>query len=155
MVKASTPKAPAAFSRRLDVAASRNERALLELVLRHGTVGRAELARETDLTIQSVSRLVDGLAERGLLRFGDRISTRGNPSGGYGVELAPDGAFTIGVSIMTDAVSVVLMNFRGDALETCYEPRLDMRADGVLTRVAALAEGMIGRHVSDLSLIHI
>lgn len=149
MVKASTPKAPASFSRRLDVAASRNERALLDLVLRHGTIGRAELARETELTIQSVSRLVDGLAERGLLRFGDRISTRGNPSGGYGVELAPDGAFTIGVSIMTDALSVVLMNFRGDALETCYEPQQDMGAKGVLARVAVLADGMIERHVPD------
>lgn len=149
MVKAGTPKAPASFSRRLDVAASRNERALLELVLRQGTIGRAELARETELTIQSVSRLVDGLADRGLLRFGERVSTRGNPSGGYGVELAPDGAFTIGVSIMTDALSVVLMNFRGDALETCYEPRLDMGAEGVLARVAVLAEGMIGRHVPD------
>lgn len=144
-------KVPPAFSRRLDVAASRNERALLDLVLRRGLVGRAELARDTDLTIQSVSRLVDGLVERGLLRFGDRISTRGNPAGGFGLELAPQGAFTLGVSIMTDALSVVLMNLRGEALEVHYEPQPDMRAEPSLARIAVLAEAMIQRHVPDRS----
>lgn len=140
---------PAAFSRRLDVAASRNERALLELIRRHGPVGRAELAREAELTVQSVSRLTEALAQRGLVRFGERISTRGNPSGGFGVELAPDGAFTVGASILTDAVSVVLMDFRGQALESHYEPQADMRAAPALARIKALADGMIARHVPD------
>ncbi len=142
---------PATFSRRLDVAASRNERALLSLILRYGTVGRSVLARETDLTIQSVSRLIEGLEARGLVQRGERISTRGNPSGGFGIELAPDGAYTLGVSLMTDALSVVLMNFRGEALESCFEPRSDMTAPAVLARVEDLARAMMGRHVADRS----
>lgn len=144
-------KTPAAFSRRLDVAASRNERGLLDLIHRHGTIGRAELARETDLTIQSVSRLVDGLAERGLVRFGEKISARGNPSGGFGVELNPEGAYTLGVSIMTDALSVVLMNFRGEVLQSLYEPQTDVRAEPLLRRTAEVAEDLIARHVRDRS----
>lgn len=146
-----SPKAPPAFSRRLDVAASRNERILLDLIQRRGMAGRAELAREVDLTIQSVSRLVDGLAERGLVRFGEKVSARGNPSGGFGVELAPDGAFTLGVSIMTDALSIVLMNFRGEVLETHYEPQTSVRAEPMLARVAALADDMIERRALDRS----
>lgn len=145
------PRAPAAFSRRLAPAASRNERGLLDLVRRQGPIGRAELAREMDLTVQSVSRLVEGLAARGLVRFGERISARGNPAGGQGVELAADGAFTLGASIMTDALSVVLMNFRGEALETLYAPQTDMGAGPVLSWIAEQAEAMIGRHVPDRS----
>lgn len=143
------PRPPAGFSRWLDVAASPNERALLSLVFRYGVIGRAELAREADLTIQSVSRLVEGLADRGLLRFGERISTRGNPSGGFGVELSPDGAFTLGVSIMTDALSLVLMNFRGEVLEACFEAQDDVRAEALFARIGRLTEAMIERHVPD------
>ncbi len=142
---------PPTFSRRLDVAASRNERALLSLILRHGVIGRSVLAREIDLTIQSVSRLIEGLEARGLVRRGDKISTRGNPSGGFGIELAPDGAFTLGVSLMTDALSVVLMNLRGDVLDSCFEPRSDMSAEAVLGRVETLMNDMIGRCVTDRS----
>lgn len=151
MDRENSPKAPPAFSRRQDVAASRNERVLLDLIQRRGIVGRAELAREVDLTIQSVSRLVDGLAARGLVRFGAKISARGNPSGGFGVELAPDGAFTLGVSIMTDALSLVLMDFRGEVLETHYEPQADVRAEPMLARIVAIAEGMVDRRVPDRS----
>jgi len=151
MIQRLAPQAPAAFSRRLDVAASRNERALLDLILRHGCLGRAMLARETELTIQSVSRLIEGLEARGLVRRGDRISTRGNPSGGYGVELAPDGAFTLGVSLMTDALSIVLMNFRGEVLESRFEPREDMSAEAVLKAIQAAMEALIAAHVPDRS----
>lgn len=143
--------APPAFSRRLDVAASRNERALLSLILRHGVIGRAELARETHLTIQSVSRLIEGLEARGLVRRGERISTRGNPSGGFGIELAPGGAFTLGVSLMTDALSVVLMNLRGEVVDSHFEPRRDMSAEAVLARVQDLLKTMSDQHVPDRS----
>lgn len=152
MTLSSCPTPPSCFLRKhVNEAATPNERQLLDLVLRYGTVGRSVLAKETALTVQSVSRLVDGLVQRGLVRFGARVSERGNPASGLGVELVPEGAYTLGISIMTDAVSVVLMNFRGDILDARYEPQMDMHAEPLLARVETIAQQMIGRHVHDRS----
>lgn len=97
---------------REQLVASPNERLILDLIRRQGELTRADLTRVTDLTAQSVMRLVDELIERGLLRFGATVSVgRGKPS--PVVQLVPDFAFCAGVSIATDAVTLVLVNFAG------------------------------------------
>ncbi len=90
-----------------------NEKRVLNLVRSNGALSRAELARQTDLTMQSVVRLVDGLMSRGFLRPGEPVQRPGPGPPGLSISLVPDAAFTFGVSIMTDAVSIVLMDLEG------------------------------------------
>ena len=133
------------FLRRPDLrTASGNERQILDLVRRLGPVTRADLTRQTELTAQSISRLVDELIDRGLLRTGERIlKGRGQP--GVAVELVPEAAYTIGISIMTDAVAVVLMDFTGAALEEQLEPLSTMRRADVIDAIKRIVAGLIER----------
>jgi predicted NBD/HSP70 family sugar kinase len=97
-----------------------NERRLLDLVRQEQALSRAEMARTTGLAMPSVVRLVDGLIERGFLKAGEKVvKGPGQPS--LPIGLVPDAAFTFGVSIMTDAVSVVLMDLAGVVRATGYD----------------------------------
>jgi predicted NBD/HSP70 family sugar kinase len=105
--------APAFLRKRNYVTFTGNEKRLLNMLRHHGPLSRAEMARRSDLTMQSVVRLVDGLIERGMARAGDKVITgRGQPS--RLIALVPDAAFAYGVSLMTDAVSMVLMDLSGE-----------------------------------------
>lgn len=104
---------PAFLRNQASVVFSENERLMLDLVRRYGPISRAGLARESDLTMQSVVRLVDVLSERGFLRFGEKVANVGPGQPSRPLSLVPDAAFTYGISIMTDAVSVCVMDLSG------------------------------------------
>ncbi|WP_285404614.1 ROK family transcriptional regulator [Luteibacter sp. ME-Dv--P-043b] len=94
---------------------SHNERDLLDLVRHHGTTTRADLGRATGLTAQSIKRLVDELVERGMLCMGETISVgRGKPA--VAITLDPAFAYSVGVSITTDSMSLCLIDFAGNVL---------------------------------------
>jgi predicted NBD/HSP70 family sugar kinase len=94
---------------------SANEKRILNLVQTHDALSRADLARHTDLALQSVVRLVDNLVERGFLQAGEKvIKGPGQPS--TPMSLVPGGAYTFGVSIMTDAISMLLMDLAGNVI---------------------------------------
>lgn len=114
----------APVARRDDI--SLNERRLLDIVLRDDQVTRADVTRITGLTAQSSLRLTAALEERGLLRSGDRVvKGRGQPS--RYLALVPDALYTIGLSIMSDGMVAVLMNFRCESLR---EMRAPLAVDG-------------------------
>lgn len=96
---------------------SDSERKVLSAILRGNGLTQPQIARQTALAQQTVSRLVTSLIESGALCQGERKSQgrRGQPS--MAVEIAPEFAYTFGVSIMTDALSVALMDFSGVVLE--------------------------------------
>lgn len=90
---------------------------MLELIRRNQAMSRADLARETELTPHSMSRIVEGLGQRGFVRFGERVvNGPGKPS--TLVHLEPGACYSLGFSIMTDAVSAVLMDFTGGVIGT-------------------------------------
>ena len=104
---------------RVDVegmALTRSQRRILGLVFRRGAVTQADLVEDMDLTQQSVSRIISALLDGGLLTHGERISSgrRGYPSAT--VCIAPGFTHSFGVSIMTDAVSLALVDFSGAVL---------------------------------------
>ncbi len=143
------PPISAVFARRqtTDVA-SANERQILDLVRRHRGASRADLARASGLTGQSLTRIVDGLIERGLVRFGP-LEARGRGQHSSPVYIREDGAYTFGVSMMTDALSLGLMDFDGHIVEHAYT-RLDVNDVEAVTRtVRAFMDGAIGRHRLD------
>lgn len=89
-----------------------NERVVLSLLFQRGAASRAELARATALAPHSVGRLIEPLLDRGLvMEDAPEIAGRGKP--GAPLRLDPDAAFSVGVSVMTDAVTLVLIDFAG------------------------------------------
>lgn len=100
---------------------SSNERAILDLVRRQGAPSRADLVRATGLTAQSVMRLVDELASRGLVQLGDAVPRGGRGKPSPAVELVPEFAHAIGVSITTDSVSTAVVDMTGQVLMQKHE----------------------------------
>ncbi|HEC01378.1 MAG TPA: ROK family transcriptional regulator [Sphingomonadales bacterium] len=96
---------------------SESERKILSLMLRNPRRTLAEITKLSSFSQQSVSRLAKGLIDRGVLVTEEKVATgkRGQPS--IIVKLAPDYAYTIGISLMTDCVTVALMDFSGNILE--------------------------------------
>src|SRR5689334_2806344 len=83
------PKRASVFS------VSKNERRVLDLIRRNGAISRADIARETELTPISISRIVENLDRRGFLRFGERVvNGPGKPS--TLVHLTADAAYSLG-----------------------------------------------------------
>lgn len=129
---------PAAFRRRRAIVASPNERRVLEFVRRQGVTSRADLTRATDLAPQSISRLVEALIDRGLLKFeGRRNVGRGQPS--LNVTLDPNAAYAAGVSVTTERISAALIALDGALLA---ERELKVPGMAVEDVVAATREGL-------------
>lgn len=93
-----------------------SERLILDLVRRSGAITRAAISAQTELAQQSVHRLIEQLIERGLLRAGEMIKNgRGQPS--PRIELVREAAYSLGVSINTDSMSVCLADLGCHILE--------------------------------------
>lgn len=149
---------PRDFLRKVsDEVASPNERRVLDWIRRNPDATRARIMHELDLSAQSVSRLTDTLERRGMLVFGDKvIHGRGQPS--VAVRLNPAAAYAFGVSIMTDAIIVALVDFQGRivrskkrvlspvtrraTLETCAQLFETCRATGQVPQERVFAIGV-------------
>jgi predicted NBD/HSP70 family sugar kinase len=137
---------PSSFLRRPTYdAASANERGILDLVRRDPGLSRADLARLTGLTNQSISRIVGELIDRGLLELSAETVIRGRGQPTAPVLLRPDAVYTLGVSLMTDTVSLGLMNFAGDMIETASIAPPSMSIETVLNTVRAFIDERFGR----------
>lgn len=115
--RGSGQQVPVAASPDLDaLGLTRSQRRVLGLIFRKGALTQAELTEATDLTQQSVSRIISALLDGGLLAHGERISSgrRGYPSAT--VRIAPGFTHAFGVSVMTDAASLALVDFSGAVL---------------------------------------
>lgn len=94
---------------------SYNRRVVLETVRLHGPIGRAAIARRTDITAQAVSNIVADLLAEGLLREARaRAAGRGQPPRELVVD--PAGGLTLGIEIAPDAVRGVLLDLAGSTL---------------------------------------
>lgn len=89
-----------------------NERVILQSVRLHSGYSKADLARLTRLSTQTVSGMIDALFEEGLLIKGEPQRGRiGQPS--VPVFLNPDGAFSIGINVGRSRLDVSLLDFVG------------------------------------------
>ncbi|WP_245423806.1 ROK family transcriptional regulator [Methylovirgula sp. 4M-Z18] len=90
-----------------------NERLLLSLIRRHGSLTKAEIARLTSLSSQTISVIIRKLEEEGLLQRGDLQRGRiGQPS--TPMALAADGVLSFGLKIGRRSAEMVLMDFVGN-----------------------------------------
>ena len=89
-----------------------NERTVLRAIRHHGAMPKADLARLTQLTSQTVATIVNRLSDDGLLVKQARIRGKiGQPS--VPLALNPEGAFSVGIQIGRRSLEVVVTDFLG------------------------------------------
>jgi predicted NBD/HSP70 family sugar kinase/biotin operon repressor len=96
-----------------------NERLVLTLVRQHGPLSKAQIARMTGLSAQTVSVIMRALEADGLLVKGDPVRGRvGQPS--VPIALAAGGAYFFGLKIGRRSSELVLVNFLGEVVGRAY-----------------------------------
>ncbi len=89
-----------------------NERLLFTLLHRHGAMPKAEIARVTGLSAQTVSVIIRALEQDGFLAKGDPLRGRiGQPS--VPMSLAANGAYFLGLKIGRRSSEMILIDFHG------------------------------------------
>lgn len=125
--------------------ASENERLILDIVRRHGPIARALITAHTNLTQQSVHRLVEALMTRGLLRAAaPPRGARGQPS--PTIELVKEAAYSVGISINTDSTILSLADFGCNIIA---QEKLEVVPSDRLITLAALSlslQSLLERH---------
>ncbi|XEY15434.1 ROK family transcriptional regulator [Azospirillum sp. HJ39] len=92
-----------------------NERLVMHALLQTGMLSKAEIARETGLSGQAASVIVNRLLEDGLLVKLDKVRGQvGQPS--TPIAPNPDGAYSLGVKIGRRSVEAILINLLGEEL---------------------------------------
>lgn len=114
-----------------------NEATIIETIRQAGVISRVEIAEQTGLTQQSVSRILRVLLERGLLAEGatERAERMGKPR--TPVRLRAEAAHAVGVLVDPELVTVVLTDLDGRALEKRRVALEDDTAPGALVEIIA------------------
>jgi predicted NBD/HSP70 family sugar kinase len=97
----------------LEHARAHNRRVVIEAIRLNGELTRAELARITSLTPQTVSNIASELEQAGILssHLPRRVGGRGQPA--TPLTLNPDSAYSIGIHLDHQSLLVVLVDLSG------------------------------------------
>ncbi|MEL7538092.1 MAG: ROK family transcriptional regulator [Pseudomonadota bacterium] len=125
---------------------SESERRVLGTTVRGGALRQTALVRATGLAQQSISRIVKGLVSAGALAESERVLSgkRGQP--GISIRVVPEFAYTFGISMMTDAISVALMDFSGAVVDEAHHDIPAMTRNAVLDSVESIIDELIDRN---------
>ena len=89
-----------------------NERLVMSLVRRHGSLSKADIARRSGLSAQTVTVIMRALDAEGLLMRGEPMRGKvGQPS--VPMRLNPDAVYSLGLKIGRRSADIVLMDFVG------------------------------------------
>ncbi|QCB45951.1 ROK family transcriptional regulator [Hydrogenophaga sp. PAMC20947] len=131
-----------------------NERVVLQALRSHGSTPKAELARLTGLTAQTIGLITARLDEDGLLVRQAPVRGRvGQPSVPLG--LNPDGAFAIGIKIGRRSADWLLVDFTGRVRQrlvlqypfpdvATLLPAIETNLNQLLDGLGALRERVVG-----------
>ena len=126
----------------LEYARSHNRRAVMEAVRREGALTRAEIARETALTGQTISNLVRDLEAGGLLRAEDpRRGARGQPSVPYRIN--PEGAWSLGFHLDHRSIRGALVDLTGEPVAVAERVSLQPSPDDAVALLPSLARELM------------
>jgi predicted NBD/HSP70 family sugar kinase len=131
-----------------------NERVVLQAVRAHGALPKAELARLTGLTAQTIGVITSRLEEDQLLKRDAPVRGKvGQPSVPLG--LNPDGAFAVGIKIGRRSTDWLLVDFTGHVREritldypfpdtATLLPAIKANLEALLQRLGALRSRAVG-----------
>lgn len=123
-----------------------NERLVLTLIRRMGPLAKAEIARMTGLSAQTVSVIMRLLEAEGLLKKRDPVRGKvGQPS--VPMDLAADGAYFLGLKIGRRSLDLVLTDFLGQVAGRVHMTHLYPDPD----RVVQFTNDAIGQLLGDLT----
>lgn len=107
-----------------------NERLVLSLIRRHGELPKADIARQTGLSPQTISIIINQLTDDGLLIRGNPQRGRiGQPSVPYSLD--PAGALAFGLKIGRRSVDLYLINFVGQIVKALHKIYRYPTPDGI------------------------
>lgn len=122
----------------------RNERLVLSLLRRRGALARAEIARVTGLSAQTVSVITRNLETEGLLLREQPVRGKvGQPS--VPMALNPDGVLFFGLKVGRRSIDLVLVDFLGHILSREHVTYRFPAPDGTLNFVKKAAERLSGQ----------
>jgi predicted NBD/HSP70 family sugar kinase len=108
-----------------------NERLVLSMVRRHGSLSKSEIARATGLSAQTVSVIMRALERDRLLIRGEPVRGKvGQPS--VPMSLNSSGAFFLGLKIGRRSVEMVLTDFLGSIVLRTYRTYAFPLPDAIL-----------------------
>jgi predicted NBD/HSP70 family sugar kinase len=122
-----------------------NERVVLQAIRLHGALAKADIARLTRLTPQTVSLIMARLEADDLVVRRESVRGRvGQPS--VPIALNPDGAYSIGIKVGRRSLDVLLVDFAGavrERLSLKYTfPNPDTVFDEIGARLKQLRRGL-------------
>jgi predicted NBD/HSP70 family sugar kinase len=107
----------------LEQAKSHNRRVVIEAIRTNGALSRAQIARLTALSSQTVSNIVEELETAGLVKPEPvQKGTRGQPPVPYSIN--PDGAYSVGLQLDHQTLVGVITDLSG-TVRTRIERRVD------------------------------
>lgn len=110
--RARRARGPELAGTNLERAGDHNQRVTLHAIRINGPVTRAELARTTGLTAQSVANIARRLIKEGLVvEAGHARGARGQPA--TRLRINAEGCFAIGLNVDRDHVTMILLDFEG------------------------------------------
>lgn len=120
-----------------------NERVILSLLRRHGSLSKAEIARLTGLSAQTISVINRQLETDGLVMRAQRVRGKvGQPS--TPMTLNPDGAFSIGLRIGRRSADLSLMDFTGTVRKQIRTTHAFPTPDSILAFLADSLPALVG-----------
>ena len=89
---------------------------MISYLILHGNSTILELSKTLDLSVPTVTKMIDEMCQQGILNeFGKMETNEGRHPHLYG--LNPEAAYFVGVDIKNSGVNLGLINFNGDLLE--------------------------------------
>ena len=119
-----------------------NERVVLQAIRHSGGLAKADIARLTNLTAQTVQVIIARLEADGLVRKLAPVRGKvGQPS--VPMALKPDGAFSIGINIGRRSLDMLLVDFTGQVRERVSQSYAYLDPDAVFPEIEARLNTLI------------
>lgn len=132
------------FGTNLDRAQRFNRRVVLETVRVHGPLSRADVARLTGLSAQTVTNIIDQFKPAGLLiEKPRRTGGRGQPP--IDLIINPSAAFSVGISFDRQRLVVVLLDLSGAIRAEVQLPVSRATPDVILPLIESAVTELTGR----------
>lgn len=130
----------------------RKNLAILDVIRRHGPIGRAEISRMTELNIVTVSSYVDEYIRAGLVvETGLDVSSGGRRP--TLVDFGPRAGYVVGVSVTASHLIANVIGLKGRVVYELKQERPPMTSASLIDRLLALTEETIKRAKVDAKLV--